>query len=540
MKTIHTKGWRIVTERPGGKSKAGIVLSVAVIMTISAIAIYFSYITPWLGDDLGYCYNVKLNHTGVYERVTNIAELFESQYWHYIYVNGRYVAHWLVQLYDCLLGKEAFAISNGIVYALMLLMLMVTCGVRMENWKGVLTLGCLMLTGLSLRMNPAFQMYIWMYLLVLVYLWLLMNYTTRKWWMLVLLTLFSIICGNAHESLNAGVVVGAALYFVFKKKMTLTQILMSAGFCVGLAFLLLSPRTIFRMGESTPAMSLEYRILGLINFCRSIPMCWILITITLYKLVVRREKIKTLLAKAPLWWGIWLGCMLINLSWGFQGGRALLGGELSAIIISVKLSNKKTFTPLWLSLLFFMVICFLHQQWKNVEKMRGYIQDIHRQAVTSPGSNIYIDFDYNASIGPFENYVGEIAYLDDCHHSRMKLYRKFISLYYCGQWGVDKVLEFYPTALRPYMEGTADTTAGNILVEYAPSHYLLVQNKRHPARFYVSYERDIPFFHKEYPRKELSLNPFIYEDDNWIASVVNSSYYNKYYPATFHMEPPQE
>lgn len=523
-----------------GKSKELRKETFASWMIIAAVAVMVGVccmLCPWLDDDIIYQYNIRWSDNNEIVPIRTIGDIFESQYYHYFSTNGRIVAHWIVQLFDGILGQTAFAIANAIVYVLFIRMIMLTCGIKMTNWHGVLTTACLVITCQCLRMTPAFQMYIWMYLLVLCYLWILMHYRTRKWWMLALLCVFSLLCGNGHESLNPGIVVGVGLYIVTNlRKITLQQWLMYGFFCLGLIILLASPAIRVRMDDT--ASTIEYRILALYSLRKSIPAFYILAAIVLYKAIFKKENFIEIILRDTLWWGIWATCFGLLLYFGFSGGRASLGEELAAIILILKLLKRKSFTPFWLSLLALATAVFVSFQIHKIMELRSYIEDIKQQALASKDGNIYIDFTYSPPIAGLEQYAGQLRNvnfheLDD--EARMMT---LLSDCFTKKWGVEHHIRFFPTALRPYIEGKADTTDGNIITEIAPGSYLIVMNKKHPAKFHVNYTRDIPFFEKEYPAQDVDVTPGIYECDQWKAMIVTSCFYHPLYPATFSMTKP--
>lgn len=248
-----------------------------------------------------------------------------------------------MQLFDGILGQTAFAIADGIVYILFIRMIILTCGIGITNWKGVWTAACLVITCQCLRMTPAFQMYVWMYLLVLCYLWILTHYHTRKWWMLMLLCVFSLLCGNGHESLNPGIVVGVGLYILTnRRKITLQQWLMYGFFCLGLLILLSSPATQSRIGQNI--MALEYKLLSLYGLRNAIPAFYILIVVTLYKTIIKKESLLDKLRRDIIWWGVWGTMTTLILFFGLNFGRAALGEELAAVILTLKQLKHRSFT----------------------------------------------------------------------------------------------------------------------------------------------------------------------------------------------------
>lgn len=509
-----------------------IIIAVAVMVGVCCM------LCPWLDDDIIYQYNFRWSENNEIVPIRTIGDIFESQYYHYFSGNGRYVAHWIVQLFDGILGQTAFAIADGIVYILFIRMIMLTCGIKMTNWQGVLTTACLVITCQCLRMTPAFQMYVWMYLLVLCYLWILMHYHTRKWWMLMLLCVFSLLCGNGHESLNPGIVVGVGLYILTNRgKITLQQWLMYGFFCLGLLILLSSPATQSRIGQNI--MALEYKLLSLYGLRNAIPAFYILIVVTLYKTIIKKESLLDKLRRDIIWWGVWGTMTTLILFFGLSFGRAALGEELAAVILTLKQLKHRSFTPFWLTLLTALTILFLYVQFNKISEVRGYMEEVRRQALANADGNIYVDFRYTPIYTGLEQYAPSLTNTNfHGEKAEARLFRLFDDSFR-RKWGVDHHIRIYPTALRPYIEGKADTTDGNLLTEISPGFYLIVRNKKHPAKFYVSYKRDIIFLEKDFPWREIpEINPGLMENDQWTAEIVRLSYYHIRYPATFSMTKP--
>lgn len=522
----------------------GTIASMAIMLIVALIVFYFCAVNMWIDDDLTYQYHCYGANFGIWVPIKTIGDVFESQYWHYIFVNGRYVAHWIVQLFEGVLGQTAFAIANGIIYILLIRVLMLWCKVAMSNWRGVLTISCLVLTCMSVRMQPAFQMYIWMYLLVLVFLRIFFYYRTRKWWMLVLLCLFSVICGNAHESINPSIVVGLGVYIAFHiRKTTWQQWLMFTFFCIGLGTVVFSSSTQTRMVDTCP-WELEWRLLALYSFLRSELALAILFFVVLYKWLIQKVNMKALIKDNAFWWVIWGANMLIALYWGFSGGRAILGEEVSAIILVIRMLKHHRFTNAWLVILTAFTFYFIGIQYGKINHLRDYFKEIERQAKANPDGNIYIDFEYSRPVLALEDYSGQVenvAYRGIIYYER---YMDNFSKHFTKKWGVNHDIRTYPTPLRPYIEGKVDTATapnkGNLLVEYAPDKYLFVRNKKHPAQLMVKYERDIPFMHKDYEPIPFSIESNIYEDDIWEATVTEKYHYYLAYPGSFLMIPPKD
>ena len=518
-------------------------ISICIILLVAFIVYYFSAFNVWIDDDLTYQYQCADFERWVYTPFNNVWEIFASQYSHYFTTNGRYVAHWIVQLFTGLLGMQAFAICNAIIYILFIRIIMRICGVALDNWKGTLTIACLILTFLSVRMTPSFQMYIWMFLLVLVYLRIFLHYRTDKWWLLILICVFSAICGNAHESINPGICLGLTVYIVCNlKRITAQQWLMALFFAIGLGILVFSPSTQDRMTDTCPWI-LEWRVLSLYAFFKSTHALTIMLCVLFYKCVIKKESFRNIVRNDYIWWAIWFGCLLSNLYWGFSGGRSSLGEELFAIILTIKMLRHKSFTPVWLILLVGLTIYFLGEQYVKLQRLKDWMGKIEKLARTEHNGFIYMDFQYTPTFIGSEDYTGTIDCLYDKNLPYVERYMDIFSRHFTQKWQIDKQFRIYPTALRPYIENTIDTTEklrGNRLINYSQDAHLMIKNKKHPGEFYIKRTRDLMFFHKEYPREQYFYGDIIYEDSIWIVSAVKNHDYNSAYSATYYMEGPKE
>ncbi len=79
---------------------------------------YFTSRTGMFNDDYGYMYMFSREDKLINDRVDSIAEVFRSQYEHYFIMNGRSVAHTLLQTV-LMLGKGWFCVLNTAVYFLL-------------------------------------------------------------------------------------------------------------------------------------------------------------------------------------------------------------------------------------------------------------------------------------------------------------------------------------------------------------------------------------------------------------------------------------
>lgn len=518
--------------------KRAVLISWGILLTISVTVLFFSNYITWLGDDIVYQFNRRYRETLV--PMHNLGDVMDSMNYHYMHVNGRYVAHWIVQIFDGLLGQKIFSVCNAIIYICFIRVVMWICGVKMTNWRGTLTVSLLVVLFLSLKMSPAFQMYIWMYLLVGIFLKLFVSYRSKKWWVTLLLGLFGIIAGNAHESINSGACFAIVIYIAVNfRKISLQQWVMAIGFAMGFAAIVFSPGTLHRANtEIMPAGLIEYRILALVNLLKSMPMMYVLLCVSIYEILIKKRDFKNIYKSNPLWWNIWAGCMLANTLMGFSGGRSVLGEEFAAIVVTVSILPDKRFSTFWLSASVLLTVMFLYCQWSLATRLNNIFESVKEQYIKHPKGYVYIDTDYSSPIPNDNRYIGYILIVnwsDKVNRHNLNTLNQYLKM----KTGVDKELWMFPTVMRRYIEGNAYDTIPNLVKEYAPDKWIIVRSKEHPGKFKIHYTRELFFFSKEYEPQDYHIGATIWETDQWEAAVATRNEYMSLYPATYSLETSQ-
>ena len=103
------------------------------LMALAAVVAWLSAGVLWLGDDVDYGFFIVDSIWNSHGSIDSVAEFFQSQANHYINVNGRFVAHALVQLFCAVLGQKVFAVCNGLVYCLFVMLLLKVAGVGLRR-----------------------------------------------------------------------------------------------------------------------------------------------------------------------------------------------------------------------------------------------------------------------------------------------------------------------------------------------------------------------------------------------------------------------
>ena len=175
----------------------------------------------WLGDDINYRYHFK---TG--QGIESVIDAFTSQVEHYNVMNGRFLAHFLVQIFIALLGKTFFSIVNACTYVVFLIFIAKLSGVKHSNSGFVVLTALLILFGFQTKFVPSCQIgYIWMFTIVLLFIYLFFNSEKMlsRWHSTWLLPL-SIIAGWTQEAIVVGISVALIIYVLSNfKKITFNQ-----------------------------------------------------------------------------------------------------------------------------------------------------------------------------------------------------------------------------------------------------------------------------------------------------------------------------
>jgi hypothetical protein len=183
-------------------------LSYLALACYALIIFFFSLNTAWTGDDINYRYSFCNGKV-----ISSISDIIQSQYTHYFNVNGRSIAHALVQLFIPILGRTAFAFFNALMHILFILQIFKIAGVDKSNFRSMLTVIFLSMTAFITKMLPTCQIgFVWMFTITLFFLNIFFgNYKTPKSRVLTLPVLFilGILAGWSQEALIVGV--GAAL-----------------------------------------------------------------------------------------------------------------------------------------------------------------------------------------------------------------------------------------------------------------------------------------------------------------------------------------
>ena len=330
---------------------------------------------------------------GRYERVQNVSDLIESSYFHYMNANGRLFPHMTSQAFGALIGKPVFDVLNAIMFVLLVTVAtMLVVGYRKDYWKWWVVV----LSGLWLAMpesNTGFFLmtyalnYLWSSVFCLAFLWIYIHADSWKTNTFVLLLgcLSAFGAGWSHEGVAIGIAASIAfdnLWDMMHHRVNCQKMLWAICFCVGAAFLCLSPGNFTRTDAALPLYN------HLLSFAR-LRVFWILLLswcLFSRRTAFLRQNYLLLIALSVQ--------MLFMFYAGFRNSRVLWGTELFSLILLLRLitafEKQRIFAWVTYALLTLLTIHFGWLIYRSGEVRRQY-DEVIALYVDSKDGTVYYD-----------------------------------------------------------------------------------------------------------------------------------------------------
>jgi hypothetical protein len=309
---------------------------------------------------------------------------------------------------------------------------------------------------------------------------------------MTILFIISLLAGESNEALVIGVGAGL-IYYALRhlKSLTREEWVMLIGFGIGGLILCLSPGSINRINTSSPKSSSFFYIIQTLS-CATLSLS--LIAIILYRITIKRERLRTILAGNSFLVVAWTFCILFNIGIGVFCNRQLFGAELIAIILTLIILRKHAFNYFWLCIFAINALSLYVDNYICDVRITQYINEIKRKFYESDDGVVYIDI-YNVNsinhsemyYQSFSTYVGRnypYQTLDQELHRRNP---------------EKPPLKLMPTILR----GNDNVDFGNRVIYFGEGNFLVFQSKKHPATFTV--HRSYYFKGLTYPCDEVPL-----------------------------------
>lgn len=462
--------------------KAGIAL------LFCGIICCFSALAPWVGDALFYCLKISPRPPEqnlppfTSEHLQNFEDIIKSNIVHWQYMNGRFIAHVIVQTVSLYLGKTGFAVVNALAYVWLVWVILRLAGIKRANIRQFLAVWLLVFICLPTKMIPAFQIgYIWMYALTGTFLIYYFKASSEKfgWFKILCLALLSICAGNSQESLS--IPVGGALIITALprlKRLTAAEWIMLISYGAGGLALCFSPASLNRV-ETTAGASWIYSIA---MFCLMSRGIYILAFATLSLKISTHESLKRLFRGMGFFIIALAIALIFNFAIKVTVTRQLYGMEFLSIILTMHLFASRRIPAVVLAVAGGLVATFWVNQSIYLADARKQMDKVLTLIHTQNHNTIYADT--HAQCG----YIGEFAYFDApttpiCHSSHLS--SEFsLRLYYRNNNDIDEGL----TILPEYLEGKDNVRLETQARLIAPNTMLVVQ--RLPVEDDVIIKRD--------------------------------------------------
>lgn len=246
-------------------------LFVGIILCFSIVFLLLNLFTPWEGDDFTYQINFA---TG--ERLESISDVWASGWTHWRTGNGRFVVHFIDQLFLLSNTKLPFSIANTLISVVFLLLIYyLAIGKKVSNSFLVIEIlaiwYCVPGIGSPMLWQSGACNYLWGTTLILLAITPYAKSVTKQGLMAVLTTPLCFIAGwtiEAGAAMMLAFIGGILLYSIIKKeKMYLWQ---WTGFVAGIAgfgMMILAPGQKTRQqvakeqfGHNNPIVELIYRL----------------------------------------------------------------------------------------------------------------------------------------------------------------------------------------------------------------------------------------------------------------------------------------
>ena len=314
------------------------VLCAALLLVVAVVMWFLNHFTPLFLDDWHYAFIF-----GTLEPIRSIGDILVSQWHHYFeFTNGRFVAHFFVQLFDGILGKGLFNVFNAVFFAVFLYALAVATSREKSQYYNIMSvafiLAFLVMTGFKyvfLWLSGSCN-YLWMAILLLFFIHLMDKDEIAKHYH-VPLFLFGFVCGWTNEAMIVGLGVAYFIYYVFhRKQLTKHRLYMLAGFYLGALFIVFSPAAIHRaLNTSAQHISLLERVINLHN----LGVFFIMVAIVLIKVIFRKMKFSEWVKQEQILILATVMSICFILFTGFYFSHSRFGIELFSLLLLLRTIN---------------------------------------------------------------------------------------------------------------------------------------------------------------------------------------------------------
>lgn len=484
-----------------------------ILLILGAVVFLICNNIVWLGDDIYYQYMIPEKIGDMYDnnlRISSIYDIIISQNNHYQSNNGRYVAHFLVQMYCALLGRTAFSISNALIYIFLTILTVLNAKRNVLNIKFICITFSLILLGLSTKMVPTTQIgFIWSIVFVLLFLYLFFECNIKNKPLIAIISIFSCIAGASSESIVIGITIALMIYTLTNwKAITFQQKIMMICFTIGTITLCIAPSNLSRV--STVHIPLYISIFNFIIYSR---IFWLLCITILYLRLSHHISLKSIYIQNNN--SFYFNSILILLAFNFvisiYCNRQLFGIEILSIVLLIRLIPRKLIR--WKTVVIFLIIAlvYLIHQFNSIILLNRQMAIIEREYPKSHNGEVYIPIGLESFYFRNFSYTQALPTFMTEDFPSFFIRRKMAELY-----PNRKPLKLIPDVLY----GKDSVNLDNQIFKYNPSTYVVVQSKLNPIEFTISRSIGIGPLSMHYDNLNVNMETCLKETDLWRASII--------------------
>lgn len=400
------------------------------LVAIGAAFGVLSWLTWYYSDNYPMAFCFQMDGVNLQRPVRGIADVVQSQYFHYLTQHGRIVTEGLVQYLISFRERHLFDIFNTLMFVSFVYLILLHA--RQRCWSAAVIVTALLLA-LMRAFGEVFLWlsgsvnYLWVGCLTLAILHVFQQHLTasqqEKGW---LYAVPAFLVGSMQEAFSIGVsaafVVILAIQWRKHQRPSTTALAIAIGYMLGMLFCVCSPGNWQRAqdnvfnGHYNIGYSVLHVLLGLRIF-------WLLVVVVVVQLLNGRLKIRHLLHGNVLMLSAIIFQLLFLMLIGRGAeARGLFAVELFSLIVLLRLMDVRarttTFAALAVSLLIYLPV--LHATWCNHRATQAFLHELE-------GSEGLVFFDAPDYADWQWHYLGSKLIIDHrCHlfHAEAAFYGK--------------------------------------------------------------------------------------------------------------------
>lgn len=419
------------------------------ILLVGILYYILCYLAPiTLSDDLLYKFIWPSDNETYTTPISTLKDVLSSQYIHYQVLNGRSIIHFIVQLFDGILGKELCNIISSIFMVCLIFMI---SNFITEKKNSILSYT--LITTMLFILIPGFHNEFLLFVGVLNYLWVI---TATLFFIILLdknkdkqinkkifaLSSLSIFVGGLHEGFSVPILLTLIIFCFFHRntisKSTILYCTIFYG--IGTCLCVLSPGLAHRVAqdEGFSQMIVHKLFFGCINLLH-LRITYLMMVLSLIVYIKKKIIWQEHFDRYKYFYLCWMFSFIPVFGSGSTESRVIFFTEFVAMIITIdlilKLCNKKVGSIVCLGCNIIMLIIYIivfHYSLINYKNNQYIVQQLKNRKVfiievpqIKPINNVLLEYIFDNYIrepikfGPFENAQGFVQ--SNAHVKCMKI-----------------------------------------------------------------------------------------------------------------------